>query len=187
MTVASQTSTTILPTRSVEAKSEPLENVRAETYKYSHRDPASGSDLTTKPGSIDLESTSSTSRTSWNQWWRRQFDRSQEAISGFHKWEGRVVDVDDAIFTAEISSLDAGDDPAPVYADFEKDLLKPDVVEVGDIVYVTARMVDPGRGFSPSKTLSVRLRRIGNWTESEVSAIAEKAHKSWLELQDLID
>ena len=98
-----------------------------------------------------------------------------------------MIDVDVDIFTAEISALDAGDDAVPVYADFEKDLLKPDLVEVGDIVYVTARMVDPGRGFSPSKTLSVRLRRIGNWNESEVSEIVEKAHQSWLRLQDLID
>lgn len=188
MTVLSETNTSVSPNRSTGVKSELLEDVGADSFKYKPHDPASRSDLTTRPETTSSASTSSTSRTSWTQWWRRRpTGERYEAISGFHKWEGRVVELDGEVFTAEITSLDPGKDLSPVYADFELDLLKPDVVEVGDVVYITARMVNVGQGFSPSKTLSVRLRRIGNWTESEVAQIAEKAHAGWVEMQDLID
>ncbi len=82
---------------------------------------------------------------------------------------------------------DNGNTHAPVYADFESHLLAPELAQVGDIVYVTARMVEYGRGIPASKTVSVRLRRIGNWTKGQLDEMAAAAKEEWSVVKGLFD
>ena len=68
-------------------------------------------------------------------------------ILGMKKWQGRVVEVFDAMFTAEMASLD--EEGAVLLADFNTDLLAPDDDDlcVGDIVYLTVRTIQEGKFF----------------------------------------
>jgi hypothetical protein len=151
-------------------------------------DPTTSSDLTTGAEDVETRSTSSAGRNLPTQWWRSPQPTARlEVISGFQKWDGRVVEVDDSSFVAELLPLDDASGSQPVYADFESHLLEPERVAVGDIIYVTARMVENGRGIPPSKTLAVRLRRIGNWTPAELESIAAEVKQEWAELKDLFD
>jgi len=105
-------------------------------------------------------------------------------ISGLETWSGRVVDVNSEFFSAELVPVASG---PTVLADFERSLLPPsESMEKGDVVYVTSRTV-LGRGGYPTRTSSVRLRRLGNWTEDEVRAQLERADSRELRLKGLID
>lgn len=185
--VATSSTASVLPSLS-ERGTENLDYSEMATHIYAPPDPTSGSDLTTGPESISASATSSTGPNVSTQWWRwPQPERKFEAISGLQKWEGRVVEVGESHFTAELLPLDVIEESQPLYADFELHLLEPDDVTAGDIVYVTARMVENGRGFSPSKTLTVRLRRIGNWTSDDIERLANEAREAWSQLKDFIE
>lgn len=86
-------------------------------------------------------------------------------ITGMEKWEGTVIDVDSDFFSVQLSPLADGSE---VTADFPRDLITDDDLQVGDVVYVTVRTVQGIGG--PKRTSAVRLRRLGRWTEAEVAA-----------------
>lgn len=119
------------------------------------------------------------------QWWRRPSEGNFEPITGFHKWEGRIVEIADGAFTAELVPLEIGGGRA-LYGDFELELLGSEEVDVGDLIYVTSRMVQVRPGVPPTKTLSVRLRRVGNWTPEQVEAVNQRAAEYWSEVRDLV-
>jgi hypothetical protein len=106
-------------------------------------------------------------------------------ITGLEKWEGRIVDIAAETFTAEIAPAGGG---APVLADFKLELLGPDrsAAGNGDLVYVTARTVRSRNGY-PSTTASVRLRRLGRWTEEEQRRIRDSARERYETLVNFFD
>lgn len=109
-------------------------------------------------------------------------------VSGMQKWEGRVVRVDGDYFTAEITPLT--ESGPSVYADFLTEMLnlvEPETVEAGDVVYVTVRTVNHGKGFGVSRTSSVRLRRLGVWTAEEIEQIKGRAKRRYEEIADYIE
>ncbi|WP_132151903.1 hypothetical protein [Kribbella antiqua] len=106
-------------------------------------------------------------------------------VSGMEKWEGRVVEVEDDYFTAEITPLSS--EGSAVYADFSTELLYPEVVVPGDVVYVTVRTVNHGRGYGVSRTSSVRLRRLGVWTTEEVEQIKARGRQRFEDVADYIE
>jgi hypothetical protein len=145
------------------------------------------SDLTLATLSPGVAAVRDTESSSTAQWWRRQGkDLGAEAISGMQKWEGRILELDESIFSAELTPLsEAG---PVVVADFELRLLLPEQnVAVGDVIYVTARLVERDKGMPPSKTVSARLRRLGKWSEDELDMIKRRAHDRWVRLADFID
>lgn len=111
---------------------------------------------------------------------------SQFRISGLSTWTGRVLEVDGDTFTAELVA-DGQSSQAALQADF----LTHDVVVgeerlvPGDVIYVTVRTVRSFRGL-PSTTSSVRLRRLGKWTEKEVASQLHRAEQHWREVEHLI-
>ncbi|MFD3447053.1 hypothetical protein ACFDTO_20845 [Microbacteriaceae bacterium 4G12] len=96
-------------------------------------------------------------------------------VSDISTWTGRVVDVDDDIFTAELTP-DERTPGAIVLADFARGLVVDvdEPLQVGDVVYVTTRMVRAPHG-GRSETSSVRLRRLGKWTAEDVSRLSARA------------
>ena len=98
-------------------------------------------------------------------------------IQGMEKWEGRILEVNDGIFSAELEPYDGT--TQVVAADFSLDLLAPETdVRPGDLIYVTARTVVEKPGFPPTRTVNVRLRRTGNWTREQVEEVKDRAAKS---------
>ena len=91
-------------------------------------------------------------------------------ISGLQKWTGRVLEVEGTEFSAELIPLDHKG--PSVVADFDNDQLdtNDDEPRVGDVFYVTVRTVI-GMGGLRSRTSSLRLRRLGKWSEEEVRDI----------------
>ena len=165
-----------------------LERARNEQHRYTMQSfVTADSDLTLSTASPMIESVPATESSSTAQWWHRQRkDSDTEAISGMQKWEGRILELDETIFSAELTPLsEAG---PVVVADFELRLLLPEQnVAVGDVIYVTARLVERDRGMPPSKTVSARLRRMGKWREDELDIIKRRAHDRWIRLADFID
>ncbi len=108
-------------------------------------------------------------------------------VSGLRKWEGRVVSRDDGVFTAELESIDGHHSPS-VLADFEIDLLKPDHNELalGDVVYVTLRTVRGRTGYA-TKTSSIRLRRLGNWSSEDATELRARAVRRLRTLEPYFD
>jgi hypothetical protein len=106
-------------------------------------------------------------------------------VSGLEKWEGRILEVDDEYFTAELVPEQPS---APtVVADFRRTLLgADDDIEVGDVVYVTTRTVRGLHGY-PTLTSAVRLRRLGMWSQQEAEEIAAAAKMRAQDLADFID
>ncbi len=106
-------------------------------------------------------------------------------ISGLQKWKGRVVHVGDDFFTAEL--LPFSGDGLPLWADFDRQLLGSDTdVSQGDVVYVTVRTVRNRIGY-PSKTSSVRLRRLGKWSQEDVDRIRDVAQQHLDDIARFID
>lgn len=99
-------------------------------------------------------------------------------IVGLQKWEGRITTVENDVITAELTPLDH--EGPTLLADFDLDLLTPDdgAVEPGDLVYLTVRTVR-GRGNSKSVTSSLRLKRMGRWSESELQRVRDRARTKW--------
>lgn len=103
-----------------------------------------------------------------------------ERVIGMEKWEGRVVEIDGDLFTAELVSLDSNS--AIVFADFDLDVLTPsdrEGLSVGDTFYLTVRTISD-KGLR-TRTSSVRLRRLGAWAEQDLiraRADAEELRRS---------
>lgn len=107
------------------------------------------------------------------------------SITGMEKWHGRIVEVSEGYFTADLRPASAG---PRVLADFELSLLGPDaeVADTGDVVYVTVRTVRGAAG-SLHRTAAVRLRRMGQWSAEEVAEIEARATEMGGELAPYIE
>jgi hypothetical protein len=117
-------------------------------------------------------------------------DRTRDAtvfegfrVSGLARWTGRVIEVDDDLFTAELGP-NAGEDGPVVVADFSRSQVADELVE-GDVIYVTVRTVR-GLGGQPNRTSSVRLRRLGNWTPDDIEGFRERAKERASALEGLV-
>jgi hypothetical protein len=105
-------------------------------------------------------------------------------VSGMQKWDGRIVEIEDGFFTAELSVNGTG---PTVLADFDVSQLGPDAdLVVGDVVYVTVRTVAGVSGY-PSRTSAIRLRRLGNWTEEEIRQQADRASEKLHAFEQFVD
>lgn len=96
-------------------------------------------------------------------------------MAGPHTWTGRVVDIDDDLFTAELTP--GYQTPgSKVLADFQRDLVvtEREELRIGDVIYVTVRRVRTPHGLM-NETSSVRLQRIGKWTSTDVDDHARRA------------
>jgi hypothetical protein len=111
-----------------------------------------------------------------------------KAIIGLRKWQGRVLEVDGDVLTAELRPLDPAEDSATVHAYFDLDQLSPDQSEVGpgDAFYLTVRIVGEGSGLRTT-TSSLRLRRLGRWSESEIEEIGDRARSRLARIQQYVD
>lgn len=96
-------------------------------------------------------------------------------VVGMHRWEGRILDIDGDVFSAELTPIDH--DGPPLVADFDLMLLETDDAEVGPEsgFYLTTRIIEVnGR---KEATSSLRLRRLGRWTEKELEEARNEARK----------
>jgi hypothetical protein len=103
------------------------------------------------------------------------------------KWEGRILEIDEEIFTAELVPLREGDGPT-VVADFELEQLGPDAswVAPGDVFYLTVRTVGEPSGYR-TRTSTLRIRRLGTWSADEVSRVRERTSRRIDSLEDCLD
>lgn len=106
-----------------------------------------------------------------------------DRVVGLQKWLARVVSVADDIVELE---LEADDQGPGLLADFPLELFGEDAPVPGDVAYVTVRTVKGWRG-QPSRTVSVRLRRLGLWTERDVANIASVAARESKDLRARFD
>jgi hypothetical protein len=110
-----------------------------------------------------------------------------ELVTGLKKWVGVILHVEAGLLTAELSPLDH-EGPA-LLADFDLELLAPDDegVSAGDVIYLTTRYVrgydHGGRGYNTATT-QVRLRRMGQWSQKELTEIECLARRDAAELDD---
>lgn len=105
-------------------------------------------------------------------------------IVGLRKWDGRVIEVDAPYFTAELVPTD-GTSPT-VIAEFDLDQLSPsdaEQVAPGTLFYLTVRTVSD-RGHR-ERTSSVRLRRLGKWTDQDTATVAAGVERLRNDLADL--
>lgn len=84
------------------------------------------------------------------------------------RWEGRVIEVSDEEFTAELTNLE---DESVVYADFSRNLCES--VEPGDIVDIVAE----------DGVATITLRDLGRWTEEEIAAIQMRGAQDAAEMR----
>lgn len=102
-------------------------------------------------------------------------------VAGLQQWTGVVVEASDAVFVTELTDRSSGE---TFMGEFDLDLLGSDKdIRVGDVVYVTARRVEDRGG--PTRTTSIRRRRLGRWSEEDVrelNAAAEKELSSFMDL-----
>lgn len=108
-------------------------------------------------------------------------------IRGIQKWEGKVVEVKDGIFTVELTSLGPGDDRRNLTAEFRTKVLedRADSVRTGDIIYVTSQEVRM-RGLLKT-SYAFHVRRPGNWTESDLRDIRERTRKRLQLLEENVE
>ncbi|MCU7822189.1 hypothetical protein [Kitasatospora sp. DSM 101779] len=107
-------------------------------------------------------------------------------ITGLEKWEGKIVEIDDGLFTAELYPLDR--EGMPITADFDLELLGDDADGVipGDVFYLSVRTVK-APGMRPHRTESLRLRRLGRITPDEIQVAYAKADALMERLEHLFD
>jgi hypothetical protein len=107
-------------------------------------------------------------------------------ITGLDKWEGKVLEVDGEIFTAELYPIDR--EGMPITADFDLELLGSDAATIvpGDVFYLSVRTVKV-QGTRPTRTENLRLRRLGRITTDEVHAAYVKADALLERLEQLFD
>lgn len=107
-------------------------------------------------------------------------------VTGIQKWEGRILEVDGDVFTAELTPMD--ENAPTIVGDFEVALLDNDPDEevvAGDTFYLTVRTVRD-RG-APTRTSSLRRRRLGRWSEEELSNVRARARKRLESFKDYAD
>lgn len=107
-------------------------------------------------------------------------------LQGMDKWQGRVVEVDHEMFSAELTS--ATDGPS-LLADFEVDVVPQadlELLAVGAVFYLTVRTVGES-GRRRTRTSSLRFQRLGLWTQEEVEAIRRNAKEDARELDQYVD
>jgi len=113
--------------------------------------------------------------------------RTAELVTGLKKWTGVIQEIEAGLFTAELLPLDH--EGPSLLADFDLNLLAPDdaAVGIGDVIYLTTRYVRAydrrGRGYQTATT-QVRLRRLGQWSESELREIEHLAQRDAAELAE---
>jgi hypothetical protein len=107
-------------------------------------------------------------------------------ITGLDKWEGKVLEVEEDIFTAELYPIDR--EGIAITADFELALLGSDAASIvpGDVFYLSVRTVKE-YGKRPTRTESLRLRRLGRITPEEVRDAYAKADILLEQLEQLFD
>lgn len=107
-------------------------------------------------------------------------------ITGTQKWEGRVLEVDGEIFSAELTPLDAEDDEVLVSEFRTKALETGEVgIQPGDLFYATARPVRI-RGLLVTM-YSLQRRRQGNWTARDVEEINKRIQSRLEMLRDNVE
>ncbi len=106
-----------------------------------------------------------------------------DRVVGLQKWLGRVVSIADEAVELE---LDADAEGPSLIADFPLELFGEEAPLPGDVAYLTVRTVRGWRG-QPSRTVSVRLRRLGRWTEQEVAEIRSVAARESKDLRARFD
>ena len=108
---------------------------------------------------------------------RRLVNRSLQRVSGLQTWQGRVLDIDAEIFSAEIVPIDH--DGPTLVADFQVSKLAPQddsgELHIGDVFYLTVRTIKD-KGNLPSTTSSLRMKRVGHWTEQELESARSEAN-----------
>jgi hypothetical protein len=107
-------------------------------------------------------------------------------VTGLDKWEGKVLEIDGDIFTAELYPIDR--EGSPITADFDLELLGSDAATIvpGDVFYLSVRTVK-AFGMRPTRTENLRLRRLGRVTREEVQAAYAKADALMERLEQLFD
>jgi hypothetical protein len=107
-------------------------------------------------------------------------------ITGLDKWEGKVLEVEGDIFTAELFPIDR--EGISITADFDLELLGSDAATIvpGDVFYLSVRTVK-AYGMRPARTENLRLRRLGRITPEEVQAAYAKADALMERLEQLFD
>jgi hypothetical protein len=110
-------------------------------------------------------------------------DIPAERITGMQKWDGRILEVDEEYFSAELVPYEEVGEA--VIADFPRELLPDEPVYAGDVIYVTVRTIADRGG--PRRTSAVRLRRLGTWTEAEIAENARLAKHDAAELAKYFD
>jgi hypothetical protein len=107
-------------------------------------------------------------------------------ITGMQKWEGRVLEVDGEIFSAELTPLDTEDDEVLISEFRTKALEAGEVgIQPGDLFYVTARPVRL-RGLLVTM-YSLQPRRRGNWTVRDVDEIQKRIQSRLEMLRDNVE
>ncbi|WP_156364395.1 hypothetical protein [Curtobacterium sp. Leaf261] len=113
---------------------------------------------------------------------RPPFVPSSYRVDALKSWTGVVRELDREFFVAE---LEDPSDNSTFMAEFERSQLGFDEdLTLGDVVYVTVRSVNSQ--FGPSKTTSIRMRRLGRWTQAELDSIQLAAHRKARELERLL-
>ena len=141
----------------------------------------SSSPAQVEPSEVSVENAMSTPfvdlRTLGTQTW---------PIHGTQKWEGRILEVDNEFFSAELTSL-AGPENDTLISEFRTKHLETDgqKIQPGDLFYMTARQVRL-RGLLTT-SYSLQLRRPGNWTAADVHDIKERARRRFEMIQDNVE
>jgi hypothetical protein len=96
-------------------------------------------------------------------------------VTGLQKWEGHILDIEDQLFSAELIPLDH--EGPTLIADFAMSLLTSDEdsICVGDLFYLTTRIVKVGP--HAVATSSLRLRRLGKWTQQQLDDARSEARR----------
>jgi hypothetical protein len=108
----------------------------------------------------------------------RDIGRETWLLGGVQSWEGQILEIEDGIFTAELTSREADSGSERLRAEFRVDALDTSdraSLAVGDLFYVTSMRVRD-RGVLRTK-YSLQLRRAGKWTDSDIEAIRSRVRQ----------
>jgi len=106
-------------------------------------------------------------------------------ILGVEKWEGKVIEVDNEIFTAELKPLGSKDRATPLTSEFRMKVFEGKRVEPGDTFYLTAQDVRL-RGLLIT-AYSFHIRKPGNWTVSDLDDIQARTRQRLELLKDNVE
>jgi hypothetical protein len=167
-----------IPERSLPSNALPGESVSTSAADVSTPVPTSATIESAKPSAKDALSTQFIDI--------RGIGKETWPIKGMQKWEGRVLEVDDDIFTAELKPLQ-GDTSSTLTTEFRTRVLDTgdERLEPGDVFYVTVRPVRK-RGLMTTE-YSLHLKKPGNWTASDVAQIQERADNRFRNLMDNVE